>query len=152
GTLLLARGKPAEAKQWLLQARRNQDDPDLACLLGRVHSSLGELREAEAAFRHALELAPKHPSGHWGLGGLLLKRGRFAEAQSAFEKAQKFGQEDPRLDLPFAEKIAECRRLKSLDDRLRAVLENKDEPPAPDEALDLAWLCKTYKNLPETAA
>ncbi len=54
---------------------------------GIVHAAAGRDEEAEAAFRHALEVAPGNAIAHAELGIVLRRQGRFAEADAAYQAA-----------------------------------------------------------------
>jgi type IV pilus biogenesis/stability protein PilW len=66
-------------------------DPDMPeALLGRglvFEYGFGRLPEAEADYRHALQIRPNYPEAHNNLGQLLAKSGRQAEALAEFDKA-----------------------------------------------------------------
>ena len=50
-------------------------------------SRAGDLAKAEQEMRVALELAPRNPLYHSGLGGILSREGKLGEARESFEKA-----------------------------------------------------------------
>jgi len=62
--------------------------------LGLLHQRLGERDLAEPAFRRALSLVPSHTPSATRLGGLLLERGRPAEAAAAFRHALRYSPGD----------------------------------------------------------
>ena len=66
-------------------------DPDMPeALLGRglvMEYGFGKPAEAEADYRHALEIRPSYPEAHNNLGQLLAKSGRSSEAIAEFDKA-----------------------------------------------------------------
>jgi type IV pilus assembly protein PilF len=66
-------------------------DPDMPeALLGRglvMEFGFGKLADAEADYRHALQVRPGYPEAHNNLGQLLARTGRSAEALAEFDKA-----------------------------------------------------------------
>jgi type IV pilus assembly protein PilF len=66
-------------------------DPDMPeALMGRglvMEYGFNKLAEAEADYRHALQVRPNYPEAHNNLGQLLAKTGRSAEALAEFDKA-----------------------------------------------------------------
>jgi tetratricopeptide (TPR) repeat protein len=57
--------------------------------LGIALAELGELADAEAILRGALEREPANPDAHFNLGKVLRKRGKVAEALEAFENLRR---------------------------------------------------------------
>ena len=55
--------------------------------LGLVLGEQGQLDEAIAACRRAIELKPDHADAHYGLGTFLVRTGRLDEAVAAYRKA-----------------------------------------------------------------
>jgi Flp pilus assembly protein TadD len=55
--------------------------------LGMAYSRVGDLAQAEASLKRALELNPRHPVAHNELGIVYRKTGRFAEARQSYETA-----------------------------------------------------------------
>ena len=55
--------------------------------LGIAYGRNGELDKAEASFKRALEINPRHPIAYNELGMVYRKKGRFAEARASYEKA-----------------------------------------------------------------
>lgn len=83
-----ARGQYAVA----LQELRKALDADNAyapaySILGLVHAELREDKQAEAHFRHAVELSPNYSDAHNNFGLFLCQRGRPAESIKHFEAA-----------------------------------------------------------------
>jgi Flp pilus assembly protein TadD len=56
---------------------------DLGIAFGRT----GDLDKAEASFKRALEINPRHPIAYNELGMAYRRKGRFAEARASYEKA-----------------------------------------------------------------
>ena len=55
--------------------------------LGIAQSRIGQVEEAEASLKRALELSPRHPLAFNELGMLYRKTGRLAEARASYERA-----------------------------------------------------------------
>jgi Flp pilus assembly protein TadD len=55
--------------------------------LGIAYGRTGDFDKAEASFKRALELNPRHPIAYNELGVVYRKTGRFAEARASYEKA-----------------------------------------------------------------
>lgn len=55
--------------------------------LGIAYGRTGDLDKAEASFKRALEINPRHPIGHNELGMVYRRKGRFAEARASYERA-----------------------------------------------------------------
>jgi Tfp pilus assembly protein PilF len=55
--------------------------------LGIAYGRSGDLDKAEASFKRALELNPRHPIAYNELGLVYRKKGQFAEARASYEKA-----------------------------------------------------------------
>ncbi len=62
--------------------------------LGLLHRRIGNLTAAEAAFREALGLAPRHAASAVRLGETLLEQGRAGEAAEAFRYALRLDPSD----------------------------------------------------------
>lgn len=76
-------GRPEEALACFLQLA-SQDPGSLAAFnaLGNVHLHLGQMAEAEAAYRQALRLQPECAEVHYNLAGILKSQDRFDEAEA----------------------------------------------------------------------
>ena len=55
--------------------------------LGIAYGLTGDFDKAEASFKRALELNPRHPIAYNELGLVYRKKGQFAEARASYEKA-----------------------------------------------------------------
>jgi serine/threonine-protein kinase len=58
--------------------------------------ALGQLAEAEALFKRAVELQPRYWGNHSYLGAFYYRRGRYPEAEAAFRKAVELAPDNPR--------------------------------------------------------
>jgi type IV pilus assembly protein PilF len=85
----LKAGRSQEAlKQYDTALAADPDMPEARMGRGLVMEyGFGKLAEAEADYRHALEVRPNYPEAHNNLGQLLAKTGRSAEAIAEFDKA-----------------------------------------------------------------
>jgi Flp pilus assembly protein TadD len=80
----------AEREALALLAELNADYPTLAgplVNLGILHAAAGRHDEAEAAFRQAIDLAPRHAVAWAELGIVLRRQGRFTAADQAYRQA-----------------------------------------------------------------
>src|SRR5262249_12997938 len=102
----------------------------------------GRFDEAEAEFRRAARLRPDDPERHFVLGVALVDHGRFAQALTALEQAQRLGALAPGWKRPVARAIGGCRRMMSLGAKLTAALEGKARPGGAAERLERALLCQ----------
>jgi len=55
--------------------------------LGIAYGRAGDLDKAEASFKRALEINPRHPVAYNELGLVYRRKGQFAEARASYEKA-----------------------------------------------------------------
>jgi|SRR5688572_4605133 tetratricopeptide (TPR) repeat protein len=55
--------------------------------LGIAYGRTGDLDKAEASFRRALEINPRHPVAYNELGMVSRRKGQFADARASYEKA-----------------------------------------------------------------
>ena len=93
---LRRRGRPAEALRVLLPAvTAAPREPTLWLALGGSALELGQLPEAERAYRRALELRPGDRDGLIGLGLVRQTQGEHAEARERWEEASAQDGRDP---------------------------------------------------------
>ncbi len=78
--------------------------PDLQSLIatGNLQWQKGELAEAEASFRRAMDLAPASASAYARLGSLYLTQNRTGEAITIYQEAIMRDAENPRLFLALS--------------------------------------------------
>jgi tetratricopeptide (TPR) repeat protein len=97
---LLEQNKYAAAKAELLQViDRHPTRAQAFFYLGTAEYHLGELNQAEKAYRRSFELDPNSPSTAYNLGVLLLDMKRPAEAIPYLEKAAKAGPADAAVSI-----------------------------------------------------
>ncbi len=97
GRVLLLAGNPASARLELGRAVEAEPrSPEVLLDFGRALEALGQVDQAEAAYRKVIGLAPDLPRSHYALGTLLARRGHQEEArreialyQRVFEREQK---------------------------------------------------------------
>jgi Tfp pilus assembly protein PilF len=125
-------------------------DPKLALAhynLGIALSDQGQLDDAIREYRRVLALDPKHAKAHGAIGVAFLKRGRFAEAQASTRRCLDLLPPHHPLRRPVAEQLRQCDRFLALDQKLPALLQGQAKPAGAAERLDLAQLCRQYKQL-----
>ncbi len=93
--LLVDRQDAAALEVLERSARLSPRDPWVALLLGHAHSRAGELDEAEASVRRALELAPRDVEARLTLGRLLLRQERASEAAQHYAELAAFRDTEP---------------------------------------------------------
>jgi tetratricopeptide (TPR) repeat protein len=123
GLILSAQGKDSEAVEQFKRAQPpERDNAAVHYSRGVSHLNLGELKEAEAAFRQTLELNPEFVPAHYNLGLVLRERGDPSGAERCFEEvtrlepdspggyfclASLYEKRDPALAIPTWEKYLE---------------------------------------------
>jgi serine/threonine-protein kinase len=99
------------------------------------------LKEALGHYREAVRIDPQLAVFHGALGQVLLARREFAEAEAQTRRALDLlpeGEKSLRANLDC--QLQRCQRLRALEDRLAAIVQENDKPAAAD-CLDLAELC-----------
>jgi tetratricopeptide (TPR) repeat protein len=84
---LIETGRAADARRYLQRALQSGDDPALVNLLGAAYYAEGDETDAEQCWKHATAIDPRFDRPWLNLGKLAMRRGRLAEAASAFETA-----------------------------------------------------------------
>lgn len=91
-SLLIDRGRLAEAIQWCREAGARTSSPaamsDFQWLQGAALSHLGNLTAARAAFQGALASVPRHSRALWGMGLALLQGGKPWEGLQSLAQAR----------------------------------------------------------------
>ncbi len=86
--LLHKAGRPSEALSAAQQAASiDPENEDIWELIGMILSGDGVLEHAETSYRRAIEIAPHRPLFHTGLGTVLMRQNRPADALAAFRAA-----------------------------------------------------------------
>jgi serine/threonine-protein kinase len=99
------------------------------------------LKEAIEHYRQAVRIDPESGVAHGALGQALLARHEFTEAEAEIRQSLDLVPEgEGKLRPNLERQLQRCRRLRSLEDRLPAVVQGKDRPAAAD-SLDLSELC-----------
>jgi tetratricopeptide (TPR) repeat protein len=132
--ILVQRGREREAvgrvEAWALN---HASDYRGSMLLAQVRSEAGDTAGAEAAARHAVEMAPDSLAPRFALGGLLQAHGRFAAAESVWADLVHRGRAPVRAGL----QLAYCHeRLGDVDGAVSAVREVLAREPANSTALN----------------
>ena len=84
---LLRANRVDEAKTLCEEVAHGEGNPGAWSLLGIIHGMLGNLRDAEACNRKAVELNPDYAEGHCNLGVALEKQWRLDEAEASYRRA-----------------------------------------------------------------
>lgn len=83
---LFQAGRIPEARLLGLRlAKKSPDDPQVLAILGAIHGSLGEFRQAETCYRALVALEPRSFQHRCYLGLSLVMQNRLAEALAPFE-------------------------------------------------------------------
>jgi tetratricopeptide (TPR) repeat protein len=133
--LARARAEEERKRRRLAQAQEHNNRGDTLYRQGRF-------REAEAAYREAIGLAPDDPVLHCRLGAVLQEQGRFGEAVEAFRRGHTLGSQVPGWRAPSATWLRDAERLVELDRQLPDVLGGTAPPASAAERLELAGLCQ----------
>jgi len=144
------RGQPEAALPFLLEALAG--DPQVAKIhnnLGLVYVALGQLREAEAAFRQATALNPALAEPWKNLGECQLKTGQVADAAVSFEAAVNRQPDDLAILRLLGTACLQARNLARAEQVSRRALELAPEDP--HLLNDLANVLWQQKRLPEAA-
>jgi tetratricopeptide (TPR) repeat protein len=92
GDAATAMRKPADAVAYYRRAQAaGGGSPELSTLLGWAYFDMGQLKEAEAAFREANRLDPKDAGVLLVLGFVADKQGKPEEAREAWQRASALG-------------------------------------------------------------
>ena len=103
------------------------------------------LKEAIDHFRQAVRVEPYFAWCHGALGQALLARHEFSEAEAEIRRGLDLVPEGEKFHANLERQLRRCRRLRALENRIPAVVQGKDNPPAAD-CLDLAELCLVLKH------
>jgi tetratricopeptide (TPR) repeat protein len=122
---LLALGRADEARERLTRALAIGEDAGLRELLGTAYSQLGDMEQAEHAWRKAAETDPGNADAWLGLGRLAMSRQRWQEAVLYLGHAAELSRDavDPLYNLSLAHQrlghTQEADRYKRLADSKR---------------------------------
>ena len=106
---------------------------------------MGKLDEAVGEFRAAIRLQPGLAEAHCNLGGLLKRRGDYAEALEMYRKGHELGSQRPGWRYPSAQWVAEAEHLVAQSNRLPAILRGDDKPRDNSERLSFAQMAYDRK-------
>jgi tetratricopeptide (TPR) repeat protein len=129
------------ARRWYdLAARLDETDPVIPFNLGNVLDELGRSREAEIAYRQAIERVPELADAWFNLGVLQEKMGREEEALSSYRRAFA-------VEPTYADALHNAALLLMRQRRFAAALSLLDQiisasPTRGSEATRLAHLCR----------
>jgi tetratricopeptide (TPR) repeat protein len=143
GVTLRGKGLLDEAIAEFKEAiRLNKDYAEAHNNLGTALYGKGLLDEAIAEFKEAIRLNKDDAEVHCNLGLALKQKGQFLQSVEALRRGHELGSKNPRWPYPSAQWLQEAERLAQLDDRLAAVLEDKDQPKDAAERLAFAKICQ----------
>jgi tetratricopeptide (TPR) repeat protein len=143
GTLLANTGQLDDAIAEFREAIRiKKDNPEVHYNLGGALSKKGRWDEAIAEFRKTIALKKDYAEAHLYLGIALQSKGQFREAVEELGRGHELGSRNPNWRYPSARWLHQVEQLAQTDERLAAVLENKDHPKDNGECLTFADLCQ----------
>ena len=102
GSLMLERGRKAEAEDYLRRSVNESRSPAALNDLAELLCQMGNFAEAEKQVRAAIDYAPDLYVAWDTLGGILTKTKRYPEAEEAYSKALELCDEDFRVHLNYA--------------------------------------------------
>lgn len=136
GSLMLERGRKAEAEDYLRRSVGESRSPAALNDLAELLSQMGNYEEAEKQARAAIDYAPDLYVAWDTLGGVLTKTKRYAEAEEAYNKAIELYQDDMRVYLNYAELLRQKGNLVKAREYVQKVQARRSElPPAEQEML-----------------
>lgn len=131
GYLACTQGRYREGVDYLRRSvAEGVGAPETHCYLGNAHLRLGEHDLARQSFGKALELDPRNPEAHYGLGESLRIEGDFAAAERAYKQAIVAAPEH----WPAAAELANLYERANRLDEVREILAEA-LPRAPDYPL-----------------
>ncbi len=139
--------RDAVAHEPQLRRRRGHHWPKWMLLdkLGVLLFKTGQVDDAVAALREAIELAPDFAPAHNNLGRALLAKDELSAALESFRRAHYLSASDKRWHHPFDDMVEDVERRIALDARLPAVLRGDDTPADADERAEFARLCASKR-------
>jgi Tfp pilus assembly protein PilF len=130
-------------------------DPNNAkfrCNLAGALADMGDLDKASDELRTVVRLAPNYAMGHFNLGVIRERQGRFSEAAAAYGRGHELGSRDSRWTALAAERMHRCERFAELDKRLPAILMGEEHLAAAEEQAEVGLFCLVHKQLYTAAA
>ncbi len=86
--ILLKQNRMAEARDIYRKICAQEQNNDIAwMMLGNLNGALGEIADAEACCRRAIELNPEMVNAHANLGNALMAQNKFEDAAASFSEA-----------------------------------------------------------------
>jgi serine/threonine-protein kinase len=114
--------------------------------LGLALADQKQLAAAVAAYQKAIDLKPD-AEAYNNLGNSLVQQKKLGEAVAALRKADQLLPNHPLI----RGNLRQTQRWLELDKQLPAILAGKKKPGSPQEQVELALFCATFKDLPHTA-
>jgi superkiller protein 3 len=134
--------RPAEAEAAFRKTiELKPDDVYAHYSLGLALWKQGMHKEAEAAFRKSIQLKPDYAKAYDNLGDVLRAQKKLNEAVAALRKANQLFPNH----LLIRNNLRRTERWIELDRQLPAALAGKGRPGSPQEQVELAQFCVSYK-------
>ena len=136
GSLMLERGRKAEAEDYLRRSVGESRSPAALNDLAELLCQMGNYEEAEKQARAAIDYAPDLYVAWDTLGGVLTKTKRYAEAEEAYKKSLELFKDDMRVYLNYAQLLRLKGNLVKARELVQKVQARRSElPPAEQEIL-----------------
>src|SRR5262249_22119562 len=113
--------------------------------LGNVLRDKKDYGAAIAAYKEAIRLDPDYAEATCNLGHVFRDQGRFEEAVKFLKRGHELGSRRAGWPYPSAQWLKQCEKLLALDRKLAGVLRGESQPASWQERMDLATLCRIYK-------
>jgi tetratricopeptide (TPR) repeat protein len=129
-TILIARGKKAEAAKLLTRATKlDPKNPQYFSNLGEVERQRGKIHEANAALREALHLNPNDPQALNNLGILLYDKKEYEEAAKCYTRALEINKSYPEAHNNLGNALRSLGRLDDAIDQYQSAILLREQYP-----------------------
>jgi serine/threonine-protein kinase len=140
--VLIEAKRTGEAETILRDLLRKQPDNAEVCYyLGKALRAQKQLAEAVAAYHKAIDLKPDDAMTYNNLGVALRDQKKLEKAVTAFRKADQLLPNQPLI----RNNLRQTERLLELDKQLPDILAGNLKPRSPQEQVELALFCGSYK-------
>ncbi len=103
------------------------DDAEVHNNLGLIFQELGQLNEAEASYRRALQAKPDYTAAHYNLGNTLTGLGRLNEAEASYRRVLQIKPDDADAHYNLGNALRELGRLNEAEASYRRALQIKPD-------------------------